>query len=94
MCSFQENRVNIFTLCSRPYRYVLMIHFRFSRICVLYIYHSRLLYVVMYALSILYSAMHCILILSPHYCIVFSSLGLIFSFRSHRIQSYLLTMHH
>ena len=70
---FRRNCVNIFALCSRPYRYVLMICFRFSRICVLYIYHSRPLFVVMYALSVLYSVMHCIIILLLYYCIVSSS---------------------
>ena len=62
MCSFQENHVNIFALCSRLYHYVFMICFRFSHICVLYIYHSRPPFVVMNTLSVLYSVMHCIII--------------------------------
>ena len=59
---FSVYHVNIFALCSRLYCYVFMIRFRFSHICVLYIYHSRPLIVVVYALSILYSATHCIII--------------------------------
>ena len=61
---FSGYRVNIFALCSRPYHYVFMIRFRFSRICVLYIYHSRPPFVVMNTLSVLYSATYCIITLS------------------------------
>ena len=75
---FSGYHVNTFALCSRPYHYVSMICFRFSRICVLYIYHSRLPYVVVYALSVSYSVMHCIIIpgtVSRIIFIVFNSLS-------------------
>ena len=67
---FSGYRVNIFAWCSRPYCYVFMICFRFSHICVLYIYDSRLPFVVVYALSTLYSATHCIIIPDTVSCII------------------------
>ena len=71
MCSFQENRVNIFALCSRPYRYLWFISGLATLASCVLSFQTAIHYNVCLKYLILGNALYCNIVAVLLYCVQF-----------------------
>ena len=93
MCSFQENCVNVFALCSRPYQYSWTVSGLTALASCILSFQTTVHYNVCLKHPVLgeHCTLYCNIVILLYHVQFFGFLDFIFSFSSHRIQSYFVS---